>query len=230
MKLTTSYRTAVIAGVLLTIFAAMFPALSDARLGDGIVPYDAELYETGYQVFLMNGNVADGLKLAENALRQRPHDAVWRKRAAQCAEWSGAPAVALKHWSYLALTTGDLAANDRALKLTVGLNDTRSRMELLKKRLQKDNDITTVRAFVETAESLGETAEAIAVLEPLTGGVHAKYAHEALGRLYEAKPVARQTRPSVLSAHLAQATRSQRRLFAGLLHSSMARVTWKGHT
>lgn len=167
------------------MFVAMLPAMLLARQDAGIIPYDAELYETGYKVFLMNGNVADGLRLAENALRQRPNDVVWRKRAAQCAEWSGSPAAALKHWSYLAMTTGDPEANDHALKLATGLNDTRSRMELLKKRLRKDSDIATVRAFVDAAESLGENGEAIAVLETLRSGPHARYAHETLGRLYE---------------------------------------------
>ncbi len=186
MSLPTSCRTLVLAAVLVTIFVALCPAASPAGHGAGVVPYDAELYETGYRVFLMNGNVADGLKLAENALQQRPDDMVWRRRAAQCAEWSGSPAAALKHWSYLALKSNDPEANDRALKLAAGLNDTRVRMELLKRRLRKEGDIATVRAFVDAAESLGETGEVIAVLETLQGGEHARYAHETLGRLYEA--------------------------------------------
>ncbi len=186
MRRLASCHTGLIAAVLVTIFVALCPGASFSAQDAGIVPYDAELYETGYRVFLMNGNVADGLKLAENALRQRPGDVVWRKRAAQCAEWSGSPATALKHWSYLALKTGDPEANGRAMKLAAGLNDTRSRMELLKMRLRRDADIATVRAFVDAAESLGETGEAIAALETLKGGAHARYAHETLGRLYEA--------------------------------------------
>lgn len=186
MKFPASIRFAVISAFLVSIFVFLSPAVSTAGQDAGIVPYDTELYETGYRVFLMNGNVVDGLRLAENALRQRPDDTVWRRRAAQCAEWSGAPAVALGHWLHLALTTGDREANDRAMKLAAGLNDLRAGMELLKHRLRKESDIATVRAFVTAAESLGETGEAIAVLETVKGGLHAQYAHETLARLHEA--------------------------------------------
>jgi tetratricopeptide (TPR) repeat protein len=182
----SAYRIGVFAACLVTIFVTICPTPSRARQDAAITPYDAELYETGYQVFLMNGNVADGLRLAESALRQRPDDTVWRRRAAQCAEWSGEPATALKHWMHLAMTTGDREAGDRALKLAEGLRDFRTTMDLLKRRLYKGADIETARAFVAAAESMGENGEAIAVLEKLRGGAHGKYALEELPRLYEA--------------------------------------------
>lgn len=182
----SAYRIGVFVACLVTILVTMCPAPSRARQDAAIIPYDAELYETGYQVFLMNGNAADGLRLAESALRQRPDDAVWRRRAAQCAEWSGAPAAALRHWSHLALATGDRGAGDRAMKLADGLNDLRAKLTLLKQRLRQGVDIATLRAYVETAESLGENEDAIAVLQLQKGGPHAGYAVEALGRLHEA--------------------------------------------
>ena len=182
----SAYRIGVFVACLVTILVTMCPVPSRARQDAAIIPYDAELYETGYQVFLMNGNVADGLRLAESALRQRPDDVVWRRRAAQCAEWSGAPAAALRHWSHLALATGDRGAGDRAMKLADGLNDLRTKLTLLKQRLRQGIDIATLRAYVETAESLGENEDAIAVLQFQKGGPHAGYAFETLGRLHEA--------------------------------------------
>lgn len=186
MKRLSSNRHGVFAYFFAVILVALSPVLASDSQGAGIVPYDAELYETGYQVFLMNRNLADGLKLAENALRQRPGDAVWRRRAAQCAEWSGEPATALKHWSYLAMTTDDREASDRALKLADGLRDFRAKMDLLKRQLQKGGDVVTAQAFVTAAESMGENGEAIAVLEKLKRGAYGKYALEELPRLYEA--------------------------------------------
>jgi tetratricopeptide (TPR) repeat protein len=171
--------------IVLTLAGIWSPSDCRAGSGSGIASYDPELYETGYDVFLMNGNVKDALRLAEAALAQRPNDPVWLKRAAQTGEWSGEAEKAVRHWVYLATVMGDEEAYGHAMKLAEGLGDLGARFLLLRHRVQRNGDTVTMQAFVECAEMVGELDEAIAFLENRGNADEREYVLDWLSRLYE---------------------------------------------
>jgi len=156
--------------------------VAEAAIG---APYELELYELAYKVFLANGNAADAYRLAEAALKARPRDTVWRRRAVQAALWRSRPMDALVHLSYLALIAGDMKALEQALAIAEGINDQASRKPLLALRLKKRNDPATLLEYVKVVEALGEPEEAIAVLKRFQNGPYRRDALELLARLYE---------------------------------------------
>ena len=172
--------------ILVFILAAMFSATATlAGNLKGLAPYDPALYETGYRIFMMNGNTADALILAQAALASKPEDRVWRKRVAQCADWAGKPALALEEWSWLALHTDNRTAFDRAMEIAREMNNIRTEHQLLRHRLERGADPDVLRAFVLTGEKLGDLDETILLLEKLKGGNLRNIVLENLSRLYE---------------------------------------------
>jgi tetratricopeptide (TPR) repeat protein len=176
---------AALLAMVLTLAGICSPSLCRGGSGTGIAAYDSELYEAGYDVFLMNGNVKDALRLAEAALAQRPDDPVWRKRAAQTGEWSGEAAKALMHWQHLATVLGDGEAYGHAMRLAAALGDLGARFLLLRHRVQRNGDAATLKSFVECAEMAGELDEAILFLESRENGEDREYILDRLSRLYE---------------------------------------------
>lgn len=167
----------------LAVSAALLFMQAAVASGEGPgVPFDAELYETGYVVYLMNGHVEDALSTAEAALEARGNDSVWRRRAAECAEMAGAPEKALRHW----LCLDDEAARHHALNLATQLGDARSALTLLQCKLSREKDPGTVRAYVDTAVKLGDIQRAVSFLEKIATGTYREYALERLSHLHEA--------------------------------------------
>lgn len=138
------------------------PDQREARLR----PYDAEIYQLAYQVFLANRNLADAYLLAAAAVRQRPRDLTWRRRLAELASWTQRPTVALEQWAYIARHGRDPAAMDTALNLARGLHDDEALATLLRLQLARDPDNQALWLdLINAYERLGRPSEAMALLD-----------------------------------------------------------------
>lgn len=126
-------------------------------------PYQQELYELGYSVFLANNNPGDALKVAEKALSAQPENRSWRLKAAQAADWSNQPEKALTHWYTLA--SYDRAALLRATELARALQDHSRLRTLVMLQMKQDSDLGLVRDYIALSEKIGRPEEALALLE-----------------------------------------------------------------
>ncbi|MDD2499678.1 MAG: tetratricopeptide repeat protein [Geobacter sp.] len=145
----------------LAVPAAVSAATSTAE--KTTVPFQQELYDLGYTVFLANSNPEDAWRVALMALKNRPHDREWLKRAAQTAEWSGHPEMAMGHWSELA-EVGDTGAVKRALELARQLNDLGLQKKLVARQLAQ-GDQKLLKEYIGLAEATGEPEEALQALK-----------------------------------------------------------------
>ena len=150
-----------------------------------IAPFDAELYNLGYDVFLANGNLRDAFALAENAVAVRPNDVVWRRRAAQTGEWSGNFAHAFEHWFYLATVMSDPDAKQPAIRLARELREFSRLKYLMESELKAGNE-NALREYISVCELLGLPEDAIAAMELRRAGKDVKDILEQLARIYEA--------------------------------------------
>jgi polysaccharide biosynthesis protein PelB len=153
LLLVTSLLAPVIAGAT----NAMVPPVTIAT------PFNQELYDLGYTVFVANNNPADAWSVAVMALKHHPKDKEWLKRAAQAAEWSGRPEMSLENWAILA-ESGDRQAYRRALELARALHDLNLQKRLIRLRLS-EGDQKLLKEFIVLAEATGEPDEALKVLE-----------------------------------------------------------------
>ena len=125
-------------------------------------PYQQELYDLGYSVFLANNNPADACRVAEMALKAQPHDPVWLRRAAQAAQWSGQPEIALGYWAELA-TRGDVKGYEQALVLARQLNDLNLQKRLLGQRVATGSQ-ELLRSYIALCEETGTPDDALQLL------------------------------------------------------------------
>ena len=149
------------------------------------IPFDAELYNLGYDVFLANSNLHDAFYLAQKAVNMRPNDPVWRKKAALSGEWSGNFSSALEHWLFIATNTGDQEANQNARRLARQLREFRTLKRLTESDFEA-GDHQGLREYVVICEALGLPEDAIVALEKQRNGPEGRYVLEQLGRIYEA--------------------------------------------
>ncbi|RNC69593.1 MAG: hypothetical protein ED859_07235 [Desulfuromonadales bacterium] len=147
-------------------------------------PFNAELYNLGYDVFLANSNPREAFLLAEKAVAEHPKDINWRRRAAQSGEWSGHAPEALEHWMYLN-SVGQEDATGNALRLARATGHNRHLKQLLEQRGPIENR-DTLGEYVSACEALGEPERAIDLLERHRGGPYRKEVLGHLARLYEA--------------------------------------------
>ncbi len=158
--------------------------------------YEQELFELAFSVFMANSSLPEALAVAEKALEARPSDVAWRMRAAQAAEWSGRPELALKHWFQLA-GGGNLEARQSALRLSRALNEMPLRKQLLEQMLDHEtDDIALLKEYLAVAEGMGLPQDAYAMTA--SGRVRGHYLYllaeqarlaEMLGRPAVAIPV-----------------------------------------
>ncbi len=126
--------------------------------------FDQKLFDLAHTVFLANANPYEALSVAERALKSRPEDVVWRKKAAQDAEWAGKPAQALQHWLVLA-RRNDHDATAEALRISRALQELPLRKQLLEQLLASPlADEAHLREYISVAEGMGAPQDAYAVL------------------------------------------------------------------
>lgn len=157
-------RIAVLVAVAASLHAPRTTAASGAPAADTIsAPYQQELYDLGYSVFLANSNPSDALKVAERALIAQPGNRSWLLKAAQAADWSNQPAKALDHW--YALAAYDPSALPRATELARALQDRSRLRNLVARRLERDGDAALLRDYITLSEEMGRPEDALALLE-----------------------------------------------------------------
>jgi hypothetical protein len=153
-------------------------AAAGAGAGPGLA-FDEESYALGYDIFLSNRNLADALRVAQSAVRQRPQSAAWRRRLAEVSEWSGAPREALEQWLVHAQLSGDEASWDAVLRLSDSLFDlTRLRAALEHKLAREPMQLSWLERLLALDEQAGEPQAAIARLQKRLAAVPALPATE----------------------------------------------------
>lgn len=172
---------AMLACLAISVFAA--DGYSAAQQEAITVPFQQELFELGYMVFLSNNNPADALKVAEKAISALPPDKVWRRKAAQAADWSGQPAKALEHW--FVLSSSDNLAASRAEELARALNDHARLKQLVGRKLVKGSDLSILRDYIYISEMAGRPEDALPFLEKPMRGWDPLFLLEERSRLYE---------------------------------------------
>lgn len=125
-------------------------------------PYQQELYDLGYSVFLANNNPEDARRVAEMALKAHPHDPIWLRRAAQTAQWSGRPEIALKHWAELALN-GDAKGYEQALILARQLHDLDIQKRLVGQHVVAGSQ-ELLSSYIALCEQTGTPDDALKIL------------------------------------------------------------------
>lgn len=171
-----------LASCLLIISSATFSDASPLS-ATSTAPFNQELYDLGYTVFMANSNPSDAWRVALMALKSRPKDKEWLKRAAQAAEWSGRPERSLEHWAALA-ETGDAQAYTHALNLARGLHDLNLQKRLILQQLPI-GDQKLLKEFIFLAEATGEPDAALKVLASLQNNWDQGFVLSEQSRLYE---------------------------------------------
>lgn len=126
--------------------------------------FEQELFELAHTVFLANGNLKEALAVTQRAIKARPGDPVWRKKAAQTAEWAGRTDLALEQWFYLA-RQGNHEARQSVLRLSRGLQEFPLRKQLLEQTIREGNAAPDLqREYLAVAEGMGLPQDAYALL------------------------------------------------------------------
>lgn len=129
-----------------------------------IAPFDHEVYELAYTVYLANNNLEAAFVLAETAVQQRPDDITWRKRLAQLATWLNRPDRALDEWLFLAGREKSKESVDEALRFARALNRDEIILQLLTIKLCYDDTESLWRELIETSNRLGATDQILPIL------------------------------------------------------------------
>lgn len=147
-------------------------------------PFNADDYELAYRVFLAAGNLDQAMRVAQTAVQKQPGQMVWRERLAQVAEWNRQPTIALQSWLEYAQATNDERAWNNVMRLAPGLSDDRAYLAALRHRATR-GDLKTVDEVVAAYERLGEPEAAMAFLDSLSNGPHAREVMERNAELAE---------------------------------------------
>ncbi|MCE1225088.1 MAG: tetratricopeptide repeat protein [Geobacteraceae bacterium] len=117
--------------------------------------FEQELFELAHTVFLANANLKEALAVAQRAVKARPADKVWRKKAAQTAEWASRPDIALENWFYLA-ERGEQEGEQAVLRLSRALQEFPLRMQLLEQMMTRQAATPELlKEYLFVAEGMG---------------------------------------------------------------------------
>ncbi len=166
-------------------------------------PYDPNLYQLAYEVFLANGDVESAYRVARAAFAQVPDDAAWRERYARAAEWSRRPGEALGAWRWLAEHTGADEAWQGILRLAPGLGDDAALVPALRRQAERPGaGAAAMKPLVDAWERLGRPEDALAWLEARLQGAGGAAALELAAGL--ADRMGRRDRAIALQAQLVE--------------------------
>lgn len=82
-----------------TLAAGKLPEASPKDLE--LRPFHQGDFALAYDVLLGSGDLERAFMVAEKAVQQLPRDAVWRRKLAKVAEWTGRPTLAAEQWQAL---------------------------------------------------------------------------------------------------------------------------------
>lgn len=146
--------------------------------------FNADDYDLAYRVFLAAGKLDQAQRVAQTAVQKLPNEPVWRERLAQVAEWNRQPMIALQSWLQYAQATNDERAWNNVMRLAPGLSDDRAYLAALRHRAA-NGDLKTIDEVVAAYERLGEPEAAMAFLDSLSSGRHAREVMERNAQLAE---------------------------------------------
>ncbi|WP_298157141.1 tetratricopeptide repeat protein [Ferrovum sp.] len=116
-----------------------------------------EDFELMYSAFVGNGQLKDAEAVCRKALERHLDPAVWTKRLAQVALWSGQPKVALENWLIYAQATHDEEAWQNVLRIARQINDDRSYLTaLLHESGRNPDDLELIGKIIAAHERLAE--------------------------------------------------------------------------
>ena len=149
-------------------------------------PFNDQIYQLGYSVFLENQNLADAFTLAKAAVRQAPHRLAWRKRFAQVAEWTGRQDIALAQWREIAEKNPSQEPFEQILRLAPGAYDDENVIfALLGLGKVRSLSLTEWRNLSDAFERVGKPQEAITYLTHLHRQSPDKTILEQIAALYQ---------------------------------------------
>ncbi len=126
--------------------------------------FEDKLFDMAYATHTSEGKHDEALKVADQAIKTRPSELAWRKKAADSAELAGRPNRALVYWLYLA-ELGDSTARQSALRLSRSMNDSHLQRYLLERLLLAgDADPETLKEYLNVSEKLGTASQAYNLL------------------------------------------------------------------
>lgn len=138
------------------------PATAPADERRARLPYDERLYTLAFDVFLANGNLQDALAVARSAVRQRPDDLRWRRRAAQVADWARLPRLALEQWEAIARRTGRADDWDEVRRRAEPLGESALRLQALEALLRlRPSNRNVARQWLQAVEDAGAPERAL---------------------------------------------------------------------
>ena len=175
-----------------TICAAFRVDAWAAPVKPSLAPYDREVYELAYTVFLANNNLEDAFTLAEAAVRQRPRDLVWRRRLAQMASWTNRPERALEQWLFIYEREKSDTAFIESVRFARALQMDETLLKLYSPRVQKKGSEGLWRDYIEASEHAGSIEEARQSLAAAAARNPEPYILEQLARLTEQQGDSRQ--------------------------------------
>jgi hypothetical protein len=126
--------------------------------------FEDDLFAMAYSSHIAKDQYDEALQVAEQAIKARPENLEWRRKAANSAERAGKRDQALTHWLYL-VEQGDGAARQSALRLTRSMNEFPVRRSLLEGMLLSGTtDPDLLSEYLSVSESIGATSEAYDLL------------------------------------------------------------------
>lgn len=149
-------------------------------------PYDPEIYELAYTVYLENGKVEQAYVVARRAGQAVPGEMRWRRRWAHVAEWTGRPVEALEQWQVVAKQGPNAAAWATVVRMARSVNDDHALIVGLKE-LEKYSDWSFVQVedLLMAYERVGQPEKAITQLRQVLRMHREREVFERLGLLYE---------------------------------------------
>lgn len=134
--------------------------LSISTVSEARVRFVDEMFEMAYTDHTAKKEHDGALQVAEQAVKARPVDQEWRRKAARSAEQAGKSLLALSHWLFLA-ELGDGTARQEALRLSRNLNEFPVRIYLLEGMLLAEGtDSELLKEYLAVSESFGVASEA----------------------------------------------------------------------
>ncbi|MDD2309228.1 MAG: hypothetical protein PHH91_06565 [Desulfuromonadaceae bacterium] len=139
--------------------------------------FEDELFDMAYTVHTSKEHYDEALKVAEQAIKAKPSELAWRRKAARAAESAGRQNTALAHLLYLA-ELGDGTARQSALRLSRSMHEYQVRRYLLEGLLLAgDADPELLKEYVKVSEELGMARDAY---DLLSSGLPSGSNHELL--------------------------------------------------
>ncbi len=120
-----------------TIIKVTLPSDKEEKQHIAIIPYDKEIYELAYRVYLLNANIKGAYAVAAAAEQQtrtpllQQENNAWRDKLAQTAIWMQNPGIAAAQYLHLVQHAQNSGALQKGLGLSKAMHDDRYLLKFL---------------------------------------------------------------------------------------------------